>query len=88
MDIYKVIVSRSAEKELNKLPETILKRISIVFDSLIYNPRPTGSKKLKGTDIDLWRVRVGDYRIIYDINDKIRIIDIKKVGHRKDIYEQ
>jgi len=54
---------------------------------LAENPRPAGCKKLKGTHEDLWRIRIGNYRVIYTINDTIQIIDIQKIGHRKDIYE-
>ncbi|MFN0200327.1 MAG: type II toxin-antitoxin system RelE family toxin [Bacteroidia bacterium] len=85
--MYKVTVSRSAEKELSKIPKGIVNRIGTAIESLMENPRPTGSKKLKGTDENLWRIRIGDYRVVYDIEDSIRIIDIKKVGHGKDIYQ-
>ena len=49
-------------------------------------PRPAGSKKLQGASENLWRIRTGDYRIIYAIEDTIKIIEIRKIGHRKDIY--
>ncbi len=57
------------------------------IDKLASDPRPAGSKKLKDSEEDLWRIRVGDYRIIYLIDDQIRIVNIRKVGHRKDVYE-
>jgi len=85
--MYKVTVSSSAEKELYKLPDTIIKRIGIAIESLAAEPRPLGSKKLKGTEENLWRIRNGDYRVLYDIKEIIKIIDIKKVGHRKEIYK-
>jgi len=64
---YSIIVSRRVEKEIIKLPAQIIKSISKAIDNLADNPRPSGSKKIKGTDENLWRVRVGDYRVIYSI---------------------
>ncbi|MES1217243.1 MAG: type II toxin-antitoxin system RelE/ParE family toxin, partial [Bacteroidota bacterium] len=57
------------------------------ISSLAQNPRPLGVKKLKGSTEDLYRIRSGDYRVIYSVDDEIRIVDIRKVGHRKDIYK-
>jgi mRNA interferase RelE/StbE len=54
---------------------------------LANNPRPIGVKKLKDSSEDLYRIRVGDYRVIYTINDGIRIVNILRIGHRKDIYK-
>lgn len=59
--------------------------ISTVIDQLASIPRPDGCKKLKGSFY--WRVRVGDYRIVDGINDEIRIVDIRRIGHRRDVYE-
>jgi mRNA interferase RelE/StbE len=53
---------------------------------LAENPRPAGVKKLKGNNEDLYRIRSGDYRVVYSIEDEIRVVDIRKIGHRKDIY--
>jgi mRNA interferase RelE/StbE len=50
------------------------------------NPRPVGNKKLKGEYQDFYRIRIGGYRVIYPIEDKIRTVDIRQIGHRKDIY--
>src|SRR5438105_4569034 len=82
--MYQIIVSNSAEKDLDKLPVIALKKIEVAIDHLSNEPRPAGCKKLKGRNEDLWRIRVGDYRIIYSIADKIQIIDIRRVRHRKD----
>lgn len=57
------------------------------MEKLSENPRPQGSKKLVGQNENLWRVRVGDYRVIYLIEDKIKVVEVRKAGHRKDIYE-
>lgn len=83
---YSIIVSRKVEKEIIKLPAPIVKSVSNAIDKLADNPRPPGSKKLKGTDENLWRVRVGDYRVIYSIEDVLKIVEIKRVRHRKEVY--
>lgn len=85
--MYRIQFSRSAEKELFALPSAITKRLVKAIDHLEANPRPSGCKKLKGSSEHLWRIRVGDYRIVYSIEDVLLIVDIRKVGHRKDIYE-
>lgn len=59
----------------------------VAIDGLKENPRPNGVKKLKSTDENLYRIRVGDYRILYTIEDTIQIVDITKVGHRRYIYK-
>ncbi len=84
--MYSVLVSRTASKELADLPTQALNRIMPAIKKLGENPRPPGSKKLKGAH-DSWRIRIGEYRVIYTIDDMIRIIDVRKVGHRKDVYE-
>ncbi|MDQ3111622.1 MAG: type II toxin-antitoxin system RelE/ParE family toxin [Bacteroidota bacterium] len=65
----------------------IVKRIFPALENLSGNPRPAGSKKLVGQDENLWRIRIGDYRIVYLIEDKIKVVEVRKAGHRKDIYE-
>ena len=83
---YTVIISESALKQLEKIPKTDGRRIVKSIDSLSKNPRPAGVKKLKGQSEDLYRVRVGDYRVVYVIDDGVKIVDVRKIGHRKDIY--
>ena len=85
MNHYKVVVSKSAAKEFSKLSKAVNNHIIKIALTLSENPRLQGSKKLKGGS-EHWRIRVGDYRVIYAIDDEILIIDIRKVGHRKDIY--
>jgi mRNA interferase RelE/StbE len=85
--MYLVRFKRSAEKELERLPVLVIKRIVKAIDGLIENPRPGGSKKLEGQKESLWRIRIGDYQVIYLIEDVIKIVEIRRVGHRKDIYE-
>ena len=83
---YKVVVSKSAEKELSALPKGIIERIIYAVIALGENPRPGGCKKLKGYS-NLWRIRIGNYRIIYSIDDVILLVDVREIGHRKDIYK-
>jgi len=85
--MYQVQFSRSAEKEIAALPGAVVKRLAKAIDGLENNPRPQGCKKLKGSAENLWRIRVGDYRVVYSIEDVLLIVDIRKVGHRKDIYD-
>ena len=85
--MFTITINPSALKELSKLPKVTIKKAEKAIDSLANNPRPIGVKKLKDTKEDLYRVRVGDYRIIYSIEDEIKIIDILRIGHRKDIYK-
>jgi mRNA interferase RelE/StbE len=83
--MYKVIVSKTASKELLDLPAQAVNRIIPALQKLGEEPHPAGCKKLKGRE-DTWRIRIGDYRVIYTIDDVVRIVDIRSVGHRKDIY--
>ena len=85
--MYKLIISKIALKELDSLSKNINTPIVEAIDNLAVNPRPTGSKKLKGEKEYLWRIRVGNYRVIYLIEDEIKIVEIRKIGHRKDIYD-
>jgi mRNA interferase RelE/StbE len=84
--MYEVIFKKKAGKELQKLPTVAVKKIAPEIDKLGENPRPQGSKKLKGTEDEIWRIRIGDYRVIYHIEDEIKIVEVRKIGHRKDIY--
>jgi len=84
--MYQITFKKKAAKEMLKLPSSMLPKIVNSIDNLSENPRPEGSKKLRGNDEDLWRIRTGNYRVIYSIKDSIRIVNIRKVGHRKDIY--
>ena len=88
MTKYDIVFSKVAAKELRNLPKEEIKRVYAKSKELESNPRPAGCKKLAGEKEDLWRVRVGDYRIIYTINDTIFIIDIRRIGHRRDIYNK
>ena len=83
--MYQVLISRSAEKQLKKLPVDAQRKVAAVILSLGIEPRPYGCKKLAGT-ADSYRVRVGDYRVIYDITEHKVTVTVLKIGHRRDIY--
>ncbi len=87
MDSYKIEWKHSAIKELKKLDKPTIKRIITVVDSLTTNPIPKNCRKLKGTT-SIYRIRVGNYRIIYSLRSHKLIIEIIRVGHRKDIYRK
>ncbi len=81
---YTVVLSGKAQKQLDKLSDNIANPILEAISGLEGNPRPAGYKKLK--DRDGYRIRVGNYRIIYTIFDAKLVVDIITLGHRKDIY--
>jgi mRNA interferase RelE/StbE len=82
---YKIEIKKSAQKELKNLPDKALKKVIEKIGSLVANPRPAGCKKLSGDE--KYRIRIGNYRVLYSIEDEILVIFIVKVGHRKDVYE-
>lgn len=82
---YTLTFSKQASKELEKIHEPFYSNIKQAIISLTENPRPNGYKKLKGRDG--YRIRVGNYRVIYDIFDNQLTIEIITIGHRKDVYE-
>ena len=81
---YTVYILRSAEKELDRLPSSMYHRINTKILSFEENPRPRGSKKLSGRE--QYRLRIGDYRVLYNIDDTNRVITIFAVGHRGEAY--
>ena len=83
---YKVRIEKQASKALEKLESGIQKRVVVVIRSLADNPRPPGSKKMKNRDS--WRIRIGNYRVIYGINDEKSLIAVVKIGHRSDVYRE
>ena len=85
--MYQILITRQALKEIIALPKKTSILVSDAIEALKENARPAGCKKLKGETDYLWRIRVGSYRIIYAIEDKIKVVEIRKIGHRKDVYE-
>lgn len=86
MPDYAIVLARSARKELEALNPPIVDRLIARIESLASDPRPTGARKLRGSG-NLWRVRVGDYRIVYGLDDRRRVVDIVRVRHRRDVYD-
>ncbi len=83
---YKVEFSARAIKDLHSIPITYQGKIIEKVESLGEKPYPKGCLKLKGLQENLWRIRVGDYRILYQVDDSVKVVDIRKIGHRKNIY--
>lgn len=83
--IFKVTLKKSAIRALEKINEPQYTKIKDAIYSLADNPRPMGYKKLKGRDG--YRIRVSNYRIIYDILDDVLLVEVINLGHRKDIYQ-
>ena len=83
--MYRVLLERAAEKDLSRLASGIHDRVIAAIQTLATNPRPIGCRKLAGSKTD-WRIRVGDYRIVYEIADQIRIVRINRVRHRREVY--
>ena len=81
---YTIFILRRAQKELAQLPNDAFERVRDAIRDLSQNCRPDGYRKLTGRDG--WRIRIGDYRIIYEIDDKQHIITILHIGNRQDIY--
>jgi len=83
---YHVLISKQAEKEIEKVPRSISIKVKEAILSLARNPRPNGCKKLQGRDG--YRIRIGNFRIVYDIDDKIVTVYILTVMDRKDVYKK
>lgn len=86
MPSYRVVFTSSAERELKKLPPRVIVRILSRIQNLALNPRPAGCKKLQGGDRE-WRIRVGDYRVVYTIDDPKLLVEITRIRHRRDVYQ-
>ena len=84
MEFYKVIFTKSVKKDFRKIPKLEVSKILNEIEGLAKNPRSSKTKKLKGEK--LYRLRVGNYRVIYDIQDNLMLIFVVKLGHRSDIY--
>lgn len=75
----------SVEKEIDSLDGDLKKRIARAIRALADNPRPSGCKKLRGSD--LYRIRIGEYRVIYEVRDDVLFVLVLRVGHRSEIYK-
>ncbi len=83
---YQVEFTPAARRQFRKLPSEAQRRLAPVIDALADDPRPAGSKKLAGP-ADLWRVRAGDFRVIYTIADEQLVVLVVRLGHRREVYE-
>lgn len=87
MTNYQIQITTKAQKDLKKLPTAIRKRLIQAISQLAINRYPQQFKPLMGKEIAQFRLRVGDYRILYDVYEESRIVLILRIGHRKDIYK-
>jgi mRNA interferase RelE/StbE len=83
---YHLEIKPSAAKELDALGDALFIRIDRKIMALAENPRPLGCKKLKGRK-DQWRIRVGDHRVVYRIDESAKLVSIARVAHRREVYE-
>lgn len=84
---YRVEVAAAAVRQLRKLDRAAQRRVQAAIELLAAEPRPNGAKKLVGGDGE-WRVRTGDYRIVYEIHDNVLLVLVVAVGHRREIYDR
>ncbi|MFN2261898.1 MAG: type II toxin-antitoxin system RelE/ParE family toxin [Psychroflexus sp.] len=82
--MYKLRIERKAVKKLAKIPKPYYTKIKTALLNLSNNPRPQACKKLKGREA--FRIRIADYRVIYEVHDDILLVQVIDLGHRKDIY--
>ena len=85
--MYEVYLEKAAENDLKRLPTTIFQRIIPHIRALAENPRPSGSRKLTGSKND-WRIRIGDHRVVYEIDEKVKAVRIMRVRHRGEVYRR
>lgn len=82
---YAVRFRKSAEKDLHRLDATVQRRVLRASEALADEPRPAGCKKLHASE-DAYRIRVGDYRIIYTVDDGVLVVAIERIRHRREVY--
>jgi mRNA interferase RelE/StbE len=85
--VYEVYLERAAENDLKRLPTTTFHRIISQIRALAENPRPSGCRKLAGSKND-WRIRIGDHRVLYEIDEKVKVVRIMRVRHRREVYRR
>ena len=83
--MYEVLLERAAERDLGRLPQAEFHRLVTRIKALGEEPRPSGSRKITGSKND-WRIRVGTYRVIYEIDEKAKAIKVMRVRHRREAY--
>ena len=85
--MYEVYLERAAENDLKRLPATTFHRIISQIRALAEIPRPSGCRKLASSKND-WRIRIGDYRVLYEIDEKVKAVRIMRVRHRREVYRR
>lgn len=83
--MYRIVFANSAAKEFRGLSKQLQRRIRTAIDKLQEDPRPEGVRKLSGHQ-DLYRIRIGQYRVVYEIKDEVRVLTVTRVRHRSDVY--
>jgi mRNA interferase RelE/StbE len=83
--MYRVLLERGAERDLSRLSSEVHDRVIVALQALALDPRPPGSRKLTGSKND-WRIRVGDFRVVYEIAEQICIVRVNRVRHRREVY--
>ena len=85
--MYEVYVEKAAENDLKRLPTITFQRIIFQIRTLAENPRPSGCSKFTGSKND-WRIRIGDYRVLYEIDERTKAVRIMRVRHRREAYRR
>lgn len=83
--MHKILLERNAEKDLDRLPPAFHSRLISAIRQLASDPRPSGCRKLIGGAND-WRIRVGAYRVLYEIDDRAKVVRINRIRHRREVY--
>jgi mRNA interferase RelE/StbE len=83
--VYEVLLESRAERDLKKLPGEVFHRIIPPLKSLADNPKPRGARKISGSKKD-WRLRIGDYRVIYEIDEQAKCVKVLRIRHRREAY--
>ncbi|MEH2363014.1 type II toxin-antitoxin system RelE family toxin [Nostoc sp.] len=84
---YAIVISKSVQKQIDNLPNDVIERVIEKIQNLVSEPRPDGIVKLKGSDNE-YRIRIGDYRVRYEIDDESQLVQILQCKHRKDVYRK
>jgi mRNA interferase RelE/StbE len=85
--VYEVYLERSAENDLKRLPTSTFNRIVHQIKTLAENPRPSGCRKITGSKND-WRIRIGDYRVLYEVNDRVKAVRVMRVRQCREAYRR
>ncbi|MDJ0597243.1 MAG: type II toxin-antitoxin system RelE/ParE family toxin [Crocosphaera sp.] len=88
MSLYRIEFNKRVKKYFRSIKPQDVQRIKTAITQLSENPRPIGYKKLKGQNNDYYRIRVGNYRVIYTIEDNVLLIVVIRIGHRQEVYDK